>query len=136
MTGSLYSERVAVELVLIQSECRAEVGALCAIVSVCLFKRIASVLFCPMQTRRSRQSARPLARPLSVRERIAKRLGLARTPGSSLPLMRHVDLGTSRYSRESRSQGQGRGPAHGLSIFGDRDELVSLDGRWASFLAF
>ncbi|EEC04005.1 hypothetical protein IscW_ISCW002529 [Ixodes scapularis] len=78
------------------------------------------------ETRRSRQSARPLAQPLSVRQRIAKRLGLARTPGSSLPLMRHVDLGMGRYSRNFSSQGQG--PAHGLSLFGDRDELVSLDG--------
>ncbi|KAG0422040.1 hypothetical protein HPB47_002112, partial [Ixodes persulcatus] len=77
-------------------------------------------------TRRSRQSARPLAQPLSVRQRIAKRLGLARTPGSSLPLMRHVDLGMGRYSRNFSSQGQG--PAHGLSLFGDRDELASLDG--------
>ncbi|XP_077517341.1 uncharacterized protein LOC144128124 isoform X2 [Amblyomma americanum] len=75
-------------------------------------------------TRRSRLSSRPLACPPSVRQRIADRLGLARPPpGQSLPLMRRVDLGSS-------SSTYARGSSHGLSfsLFGDRDELVSLDG--------
>lgn len=79
-------------------------------------------------TRRSRLSSRPLACPPSVRQRIADRLGLARPPpGQSLPLMRRVDLGSSStFAMGPQSVGSTYGPS--FSLFGDRDELVSLDG--------
>lgn len=79
-------------------------------------------------TRRSRLSSRPLACPPSVRQRIADRLGLARPPpGQSLPLMRRVDLGSSStFATGPQSVGSSYGPS--FSLFGDRDELVSLDG--------
>lgn len=79
-------------------------------------------------TRRSRLSSRPLACPPSVRQRIADRLGLARPPpGQSLPLMRRVDLGSSStFTTGPQSVGSSYGPS--FSLFGDRDELVSLDG--------
>ncbi|XP_064480743.1 PHD and RING finger domain-containing protein 1-like isoform X2 [Ornithodoros turicata] len=68
---------------------------------------------------RSRQSARPLSKPPSVRQRIAEKLGLRKPPpGHCLPLMNRTDLTATGYADCSVSS---------LSIFGDRDELVSLD---------
>ncbi|XP_022256711.1 uncharacterized protein LOC106472430 [Limulus polyphemus] len=70
------------------------------------------------KTRRSKAASRPLAAPLTVKKRIAEKLGLMKPPvGQTLPVIKRQ--GPSRTIHSIRSDIG----ISALSLFGDRDEL-------------
>ncbi|XP_076311964.1 uncharacterized protein LOC143225807 isoform X2 [Tachypleus tridentatus] len=70
------------------------------------------------KTRRSKAASRPLAAPVTVKKRIAEKLGLMKPPiGQTLPVIKRP--GPSRTIHSIRSDIG----ISALSLFGDRDEL-------------